>query len=586
VKLQTTGAVEKVPVSRLKPWEDPTVVARVRVNIKDLEGTEFETLEARAKALQKLLDLPRRRLADVQRVADTFKVSTVTVYKWLGAFADSGGLTSSLARASRSDKGTTKLLAKHEVLLQHCIDTVWNTQRKRTQKAVITAVENAFKRRRWTVPHPNTIRSRILARTPEDVRRARHGRKAARDQYRPKTGNHRADFPLAEIQIDHVLGDVELVSEHDRQPIGRPWITIAIDVYSRMVVGIYISFDPPNALAVGMCLSSAMLPKESWLELRNVPGEWPVWGRPRLVKADNAREFRGTMIKRAAGEYRIDLKWRPVKRPEFGAHVERLAGTLGQEIQDMPGTTKSNPKKRGEYKSAMHSAYAREEFEERLLDHIVNEYHLRPHKGLQAEVGRKISPLERWKEGIEGRGSTPGTGLPERFKDEQRLMLDWLPYFERTVQDTGVVFEYVRYWEDVLRTWVDAPDPKHAKLKRKFRFSYDPRDMSRVFFFDPETLSYHTIPYRDRSHPPAALWELRRAKKDANVRGKDPANEQRIFASYERRQRKEREVIKKTRSARRAATRREQGFQRAVRSKDPPVKSFIPVGTITPFEED
>jgi putative transposase len=329
-----------------------------------------------------------------------------------------------------------------------------------------------------------------------------------------------------------------------------------------------------------------MLPKDVWLEQHKLPGEWPVWGRPRIVHADNAKEFKGTMIKRAADEYNIDLRWRPVKQPQFGGHIERLAGTLGQEIQDMPGTTKSNPRRRGEYKSAKQAAYTRDGFEQRLLDHIVNDYHLREHKGLQEQLGRKISPLERWKEGIEGRGRTPGIGLPERFKDEQRLKLDWLPYFERTVQDTGVVFEYIHYWEDVLRTWIDAPDPKHPKLKRKFIFPYDPRDMSRVYFYDPETTTYHVVPYRDRSHPAVPQWELRRARKDAEVRGKDPANEQRIFESVERRQRKEREAIKLTRAARRAATRREQGLKRAVRSNDPPAKPFVPVGAVTPFEED
>jgi putative transposase len=353
VKMQTTGAIERVPVSRLKPWEDKSVVTTVRINIKNIDDKAFAHLEKRSKALQKLLELRRRTLADVQRVADAFNVSTVTVYSWLRKLADSGGLTSSLARSTRSDKGTTKLSAKHEALLQHCIDTVWKDPRKRTQKAVITAATLAFKRRGWHVPHENTIRSRVRARTPEDVIRARHGRKAARDQYAPKTGHFPgADFPLAVIQIDHVLGDVELVSDHDRRPIGRPWITVAIDVFSRMVVGIYISFDPPSALAVGMCLSSAMLPKDVWLEQHKLPGEWPVWGRPRIVHADNAKEFKGTMIKRAADEYNIDLRWRPVKQPQFGGHIERLAGTLGQEIQDMPGTTKSNPRRRGEYKSA------------------------------------------------------------------------------------------------------------------------------------------------------------------------------------------------------------------------------------------
>ena len=38
-----------------------------------------------------------------------------------------------------------------------------------------------------------------------------------------------------------------------------------MDVFSRMVVGFYVSFDPPGAMAVGLCLAHAILPKERWL---------------------------------------------------------------------------------------------------------------------------------------------------------------------------------------------------------------------------------------------------------------------------------------------------------------------------------
>ena len=36
--------------------------------------------------------------------------------------------------------------------------------------------------------------------------------------------------PLELMQIDHTLADVIVVDEIDREPIGRPWLTLAIDV--------------------------------------------------------------------------------------------------------------------------------------------------------------------------------------------------------------------------------------------------------------------------------------------------------------------------------------------------------------------
>jgi putative transposase len=45
----------------------------------------------------------------------------------------------------------------------------------------------------------------------------------------------RPDFPLDVVQIDHTLVDVIVVDSEHRQSIGRPWLTLAVDVASRAV---------------------------------------------------------------------------------------------------------------------------------------------------------------------------------------------------------------------------------------------------------------------------------------------------------------------------------------------------------------
>jgi putative transposase len=124
------------------------------------------------------------------------------------------------------------------------------------------------------------------------------------------------------VQIDHTPVDLMLVDDVHRRPIGRPWLTLAIDVFSRMVAGCSVSFDPPGALAVGLCLAHAILPKDAWLARHEMTTPWPIWGVMDTVHADNAKEFRGAMLRKACEEYRIDLQWRPVARPHFGGHIE------------------------------------------------------------------------------------------------------------------------------------------------------------------------------------------------------------------------------------------------------------------------
>ncbi|WP_343161853.1 hypothetical protein [Luteibacter sp.] len=109
--------------------------------------------------------------------------------------------------------------------------------------------------------------------------------------------------------------DVLIVDDVYRRHIGRPWLTVAIDVYSRCVAGFYLSLDEPSEVTVGMCLVHAMLHKDSWLSVIGVPARWPMWGIPAAVHADNAREFHGGMITRAAQFYHFCVEWRKVKTP-------------------------------------------------------------------------------------------------------------------------------------------------------------------------------------------------------------------------------------------------------------------------------
>jgi putative transposase len=80
------------------------------------------------------------------------------------------------------------------------------------------------------------------------------------------------------VQIDHTLVDVIVVDSATRTPIQRPWLTLAIDVYSRCVVGFYLSLEPPSATSVAMCILHAALPKAPWLAARKIDETWPIQG--------------------------------------------------------------------------------------------------------------------------------------------------------------------------------------------------------------------------------------------------------------------------------------------------------------------
>jgi putative transposase len=99
----------------------------------------------------------------------------------------------------------------------------------------------------------------------------RQGAKAARDKFGPVgVSSLRPDAPLDTVQIDHTLVDVMVVDHEHRRSIGRPWLTLAVDIASRAVLGFSISLENPSALSVSLVLSQAVLPKASWLANREL----------------------------------------------------------------------------------------------------------------------------------------------------------------------------------------------------------------------------------------------------------------------------------------------------------------------------
>src|SRR5258705_124681 len=117
---------------------------------------------------------------------------------------------------------------------------------------------------------------------------------------------------------------------------------------TRMIAGFHVSLWSPSALSVCLALTHAVLEKTSWLADRELQTlEWPISGLPQVLHLDNAREFHSEALVRGCQEYGIRLDHRPVGRPHFGGHIERLIGTMMGAVHLLPGTTFSDVKQKG-----------------------------------------------------------------------------------------------------------------------------------------------------------------------------------------------------------------------------------------------
>lgn len=534
---------------------------RAFLNVSDIKAVDEEQVEeppyihdatpdqiADAKrilaAIQPLMAMRKRSRVDVVKVANEMDVDPTTVYRWIKRFKRTQTLASLIREKPDGGRGGTRINEDIEKIIEHYIKTEYLVEQKPRDHVIVDKVVEACKHAGFSV-HPNTVRNRLRS-IPGRLRAEKRDDVRELEKRTPTPGKFpNADFPLQVVQIDHTQMDIEIVDDEFRMPIGRPWITVAIDVYSRIITGFVVSLEAPSAISVGLVIAHSVLPKENWLAARNVEHKWPVYGKIGCIHADNGPDFRCGAVTLGCHNNLMDITWRPVKKPHYGAHIERLMGTIGLELKTLPGATFSNPAERGKYNSSKNAIFTLREIEYWVAEFLVGKYNNRPHSSLN-----KMPPIRQYEQGIYGTKTRLGRGVPPIPADPRRLLIDFLPYEERTVQADGITIDNVTYYSRALYHWVGSTLPD-GKTKRLFRCHQDPRAISPVFFYNDDEREYIEVPYADLSRPVISKSELEAATRLAREHGMGKVDEDSIFRAVTNMRRTQTEAADKTKQARR-----------------------------------
>ncbi len=335
------------------------------------------------------LDVVGHEAADA--AAHALGLSRRQVYVLIRRARQGAGLVTDLARSrSGGGKGKGRLPESVERIIRELLQKRFLTKQKRSLAAFHREVAQACKAQKLRAPARNTVALRIAGLDPLKATRRREGQDASRSLQGVGGEPPAVTAPLEQVQIDHTVIDLIVVDERDRQPIGRPYLTIAIDVFTRCVLGMVVTLEAPSSVSVGLCLVHVACDKRPWLEGLNIEMEWPMSGKPRLLYLDNAAEFKSEALRRGCEQHGIRLDYRPLGQPHYGGIVERIIGTAMQMIHDeLPGTTFSNPDQRGDYDSENKAALTLRELE-RWLTLAVGTYHGSVHNGLLQPAGSAL----------------------------------------------------------------------------------------------------------------------------------------------------------------------------------------------------
>jgi putative transposase len=456
------------------------------------------------------------------------KLSRSSVYRLLRRYRQAAQTSSLLVGHRGTPQQHRRLSESREAIVTRTIEEKFLSRPRMTVSRLTEEIRIRCLRATLKPVSRKAIEMRIARLDPRLVKRGRHGAKAAHDAFGPVGGAYDVTEPLAVMQIDHTPVDAIVVDSLTRKAIARPWLTLAIDVATRVVMGMSVTLDAPSIHSVSLALTHACLPKDRWIADRGLDLSWDVLGLPKALHMDNAREFKSEAIRRGCDEYGIKKIFRPIARPHFGGHIERLIGTLMGRVHLLPGTTTSSVAERGDYDSAKSATMTLAEFEAWLALEIAGRYHRQTHRALG------ISPLAAWEAALK-RGLVPS--LPG---DARQFTLHFLPMEVRSLRKDGIHLFNIRYWSERL--------PLIARPGDDLVVRYDPRNLGRIFVLGRD-LDYHDIVYADVRHPPISLWEQRFAR--ASLRAQQRrVDETGIFKVLDQQQSIVAEAARATRTAR------------------------------------
>lgn len=309
---------------------------------------------------------------------------------------------------------------------------------------------------------------------------SRDGAESARVKYRAAIGSVKVGSVLERIEIDHTPLDLIVIDNLTKLPLGRPWLTMAIDAYSRMVVGFYTSFNAPSSHGVLQCLRRAILPKDDWLaRFPDIKEQWPAYGIPDLIAVDNGTDLHSDALEAACLEMGIQILFCGSKTPQHKGAIERFFRTMNMGlIHRLPGTVFSNVDARGDYPAEDKAVIDMVTLVHLLTKWVVDIYNVSPHRGIG---GR---PLDRWLESAERRIIE----LP--VYPQQLEVMTGIPA-KRTLFHYGIELEGLHYNSDLLQSI-----RRRSGENRPVKLKYYEDSVAHIHVFDPYAKEYILVPAR------------------------------------------------------------------------------------------
>lgn len=311
------------------------------------------------------------------------------------------GLVGLLPNIHRRGNRLPKLPAATSEIIQQVIGTEFLTEEAPTLKAAWGLIRIRCEAAGTIEPSEKAV-SRAIARRFSEVElvEAREGAKRAYqiEQWYwwldPDTPRH-GQRPFEKAHLDHTCVDLQLVDPRYGRKTGKCWLSVLIDAYSRKVLAIYVTFDPPSYR------SCMMVVRECVRRHGRIPAN---------IIVDNGNEFSSEYFELLLAFLRCTKTHRPKGKPRHGTLIELLFKKANVDfVHELRGNNKPlqsprsmspthDPRKRAIWTIAVF-AEELERYFDKVYDNLINE-----------NLG--VSPAQAFEHGLASFGDRDHTEPP------------------------------------------------------------------------------------------------------------------------------------------------------------------------------
>ncbi|MGP4074021.1 Mu transposase C-terminal domain-containing protein [Piscibacillus sp. B03] len=494
---------------------------------------DWETIQTHCLVHMSSLLQKKGREKKIKEIAEVVNVTPTKVKKLLSRYWQRGMTKNSMLPdySNSGGKGKTKVLTKEKigrprkvninneyqtginiteeikVQIEHVISKYYRRKNNYSLKDVYNFMLRDFYSDRYKENGELKYRIWDAARIPsyhqfyywfkklEDPKKDIQFRKSTKEyelKHRPILSNSKSETngPGTRFQIDATIADIYLVSSLNvNKVIGRPVIYAVLDVYSRIITGLYVGLEGPSWVSAMMALDNMVANKVEFCKQYGIditPEQWPTHHLPEIIIADRG-EFEGYSVNNLINNLNIKIENTTAYRGDLKGIVERKFRTFNGKVkQKAPGAIQKEFLERGDQDYRLNATLNLKEFTSLIItmalhhnQKVIEKY---PVEKEMVAAGLVPTPINLWNWGIQNRKGRL------RTIDRNILRLNVLPRGNATISRTGIKFRNLLYGSQraIEEHW-------YLKMRnRSLEIVYDPRNVEKIYIPHDDGMNFET----------------------------------------------------------------------------------------------